>query len=472
MTMNPRKDSARRSLTRPFPVATAAAAALPSAAAPPRPPAAAPAVPNWSARGPLLTGIIALLLLLGGVGIWSVRTSISGAVVASGMIQVESNRQVIQHPDGGVVSEIMVRDGDAVQPGDILLRLDGTRIASELAVVNGQIQEIAARQARLLAERDGLAEVAFDPALLAVAATDPEVANQVEGERRLFNTRRQALAQEISLLGEQNAQIGNRIKGIEAQLAALHTQIKILDEELSNQQRLLDQQLTQAGRVLELQRMRADMQGQIGRLEAEIAELRGQSASNAISLLKLETTRREEAGTALRDLEFSKIELTERRLALEDTQSRLDVRAPMGGIVYNSQIFALQSVLQPAQPILYIVPQDQPLVVQARVNAINVDEVFVGQEVTLRFSAFDQRKMPDIMGRIERISADVIVDQATQQSYYAAEVVPLPSEMSKLGGQTLLPGMPVEAYIKTGDRTAFSYLTQPFRNFFDKAFRE
>lgn len=434
--------------------------------------AAAPAIPNWSARGPLMTGIFALVFLLGGIGVWSVLTSISGAVVAMGMIQVESNRQVIQHPEGGVVSAILARDSDVVKPGDILLRLDGTRPQSELAVVNGQLQEIAARAARMRAERNGLLEVTFPKDLLRASATNPKVAAQVDGERSLFVTRREALAQEIGLLGEQNAQIGNRITGIAAQIDALRTQITILDTELGNQQRLLAQQLTQAARVLELQRMQADLKGQTGRLEAETAELRGQAASNAISLLKLETARREEAASALRDLDFSQIELTERKLALEDTLSRLDVRAPMGGIVYNSQVFALQSVVQPAQPILYIVPQDQPLVVSARVNSTNVDEVFVGQEVVLRFSAFDQRKMPDITGRIERISADVIVDEATQQSYYSTEVVPLPSEMVKLGDHTLLPGMPVEAYIKTSDRTVFSYLTQPMRSFFDRAFRE
>ncbi len=426
----------------------------------------------WSARGPLLTGIVAMIVLVGGVGVWSVLTNISGAVVARGMIQVESNRQVIQHPDGGVVSAIMVRDGDVVQAGDVLLRIDGTRPASELAVVNGQLREIGARRARFLAERDGSREIVFEPSLLEAARTDPQVRDQIAGEQNLFETRRVALSQEVSLLDEQNAQIENRIEGIRAQLDALHAQIGILDQELANQQRLLDQQLTQAGRVLELQRVRADLEGQIGRLEAETAELRGQSASNAISRLRLETTRREEAASQLRDLEFSEIELTERQLALTETMSRLDIRAPMSGIVYNSQIFALQSVIQPAQPILYIVPQDQPLIVSARINSTNVDEVFVGQEVTLRFSAFDQRKMPDITGRIERIAADVIVDEATRESYYAAEVVPLPSEMYKLGTHTLLPGMPVEAYIRTGDRTAFTYLVQPFRNFFDRAFRE
>jgi HlyD family type I secretion membrane fusion protein len=467
-----RKDNPRLTLA----TANAAAeAARPSAPLPPPPQVPAPvaqAAPDWSARGPLLTGILALVVLLGGIGVWSLLTNISGAVVAPGMIQVESNRQVIQHQDGGVVSAILVRDGDVVAPGDVLLRLDGTRLESELAVVNGQLQEIAGRRARLMAERDGKDEIVFDDGLLKAALTDPDAQAKIDGERQLFLTRRESLSQEIGLLGEQNQQIENRIKGTEARLVAIGTQMTILGQELSNQQRLLDQQLIQAARVLELQRLQADLEGQTGRLTAEIAELRGQLASNAISILKLETMRREEASSQLRDLEFSEIELTERQLALMDTLSRLDVRAPMGGIVYNSQVFALQAVVQPAQPLMYIVPQDQPLIVSARVNSTNVDEIFVGQEVLLRFSAFDQRKMPDITGRIERVSADVILDEATQQSYYSAEIIPLPSETPKLGDQVLLPGMPVEAYIKTGDRTAFAYLIQPFRNFFDKAFRE
>ena len=430
------------------------------------------ASPDWSADAPLRVGIVSLVVLVGGIGLWSLFTNISGAVVSTGLIQVESNRQVIQHPDGGVVSAIPVRDGDTVAAGDVLLRLDGTRLQSELAIVEGQLTEMNARAARLKAERDGLTEIDFDPALLAAAANDPDVQDKVTGERLLFATRREALSQELGLLDEQNAQIANRIDGIEAQLVASETQTKIVASELADQERLLAQGLTQSSRVLDLQSQQAEIQGQIGRLKAEIAELRGQSASNAISRLKLETMRREEAGTLMRDLEYTRIELSERKAALADTLSRLDVRAPIGGIVYNSQIFALQAVVQPGQPIMYIVPQDQPLVVSVRVESTNIDEVFVGQEVLLRFSAFDQRKMPDVTGRIERISADVITDQNTGQSYYSAEIVPLEGEMAKLGTHTLLPGMPVEAYIKTGDRTAFAYLMEPFVSFFDRAFRE
>lgn len=426
----------------------------------------------WRGGLPLYTGILAILVLVGGLGVWGVRANIAGAVVTSGMIEVESNRQVIQHPDGGVVGEIFVKDGDVVEAGDVLIVLDGTRLQSELAIVNGQLQEIAARQARLEAERDGATEIDFGEEITALAETDPDTRDQIEGEAALFNARREALTQEIALLGEQNEQIDNRVVGIEAQLEALRAQEELIGQELEDQQALLDQQLTQASRVLDLQRQKADLLGQIGRLESEIAELRGQSASNEIELLQLETRRREEAVSELRDMQFRQVELLERRSALKETISRLDVRAPVGGIVYNSQVFAVQSVVQPAEPLMYIIPQDQPLVVSARINAINIDEVFVGQEAALRFSAFDQREMPEIKGQLSRISADVILDEATGLNYYATEILPYEEELTVLGDQKLLPGMPVEVFIRTSDRTAFEYLTQPLMNFFNRAFRE
>ncbi|MFV2051380.1 HlyD family type I secretion periplasmic adaptor subunit [Aliiroseovarius sp. YM-037] len=426
----------------------------------------------WRGGIPLYTGFLAILVLVGGLGVWGVRANIAGAVVTSGMIEVESNRQVIQHPDGGVVGEIFVKDGDVVEAGDVLIVLDGTRLQSELTIVNGQLQEIAARQARLEAERDGATEIDFGDDIAALAETDSDTRDQVEGEAALFNARREALTQEIALLGEQNQQIDNRVVGIEAQLEALRAQEDLIGQELEDQQSLLDQQLTQASQVLDLQRQKADLLGQIGRLESEIAELRGQSASNEIELLQLETRRREEAVSELRDMQFRQVELLERRSALKETISRLDVRAPVSGIVYNSQVFAVQSVVQPAEPLMYIIPQDQPLVVSARINAINIDEVFVGQEAALRFSAFDQREMPEIKGQLSRISADVILDEATGLNYYATEILPYEEELTVLGDQKLLPGMPVEVFIRTSDRTAFEYLTQPLMNFFNRAFRE
>ena len=438
----------------------------------PRPAANANAAPAWGASLPLGIGMLALVVLIGGLGAWSVTARIAGAVVTSGMIEVESNRQVIQHPDGGVVGAIHVKEGDVVAAGDVLVELDGTRLRSELAIVEGQLREIAARRARLEAERDTAETMDVGPALRRLAEADPEFAARLEGERRLFEARRTRLAQEVALLGEQNAQISNRIEGLGAQIAALDEQAGLIEDELSDQRRLLEQRLTQASRVSGLQRERAALRGQTARLEAEIAELRGQAAANAIAVLQIASRHQEEAQTQLRDLEFRQIELTERQLALADTLSRLEIRAPVGGIVYDSKVFALQSVVRAAEPLMYLIPQDRPLVVSARVNAINIDEVHVGQEAVLVFAAFDQSRMPEIRGRVSRISADAILDEVTRQHYYATEIVPFEAEMAKLEDQKLLPGMPVEAFLRTGERTPLVYLTEPMMRFFNRAFRE
>ncbi|MEZ5913909.1 MAG: HlyD family type I secretion periplasmic adaptor subunit [Paracoccaceae bacterium] len=428
--------------------------------------------PRWSAALPLAAGFLALVTLGAGLGVWGMQARISGAVVASGMIEVESNRQVVQHLEGGIVGEILVKDGDHVAAGEVLLRLDGTRPLSELGIVEGQLSEISARQSRLEAERDGIATISFPADLLAKAEASDEARRQVEGESALFNARAEALEQERELLHEQNRQIENRIAGILAQIEALRAQGAILDKQLADQQSLLAEKLTQSGQVLELERQAADIEGQLGRLEAEVAELRGQSAGNGIAALQLTTKRREEAVTTLRDLEFRQIELLERKTALTDTIARLEVRAPVSGVIYNTTVFAVQSVVRAAEPLMYVIPQDQPLVVACRIESINVDEVYLGQEAVLRFSAFDQRTMPELTGHIVQISADVLQDKTTGQNYYLARIEPSPEELAKLETHVLVPGMPVEVFIKTGDRTAFQYLTQPMMNFFNRAFRE
>ena len=441
--------------------------------APARRPAPDPVpAPAWSARLPLMVGNLALLLLIGGFGVWSVAATLTGAVLAPGMIEVESNRQVVQHPDGGVVKAIRVRDGDTVQQGDVLIELDGASLASRLAVVVGQLGEISARRARLLAERDGDPEVTFPDQLLTLAAANPEVAEMLDDERALFNARREALRLQSGLVEEQNKQIENRISGVQSQLDAALSQVTILEEQLADEERLLERGLTQAAQVLDLRRQLAELKGRIGQFEAEIAGLRGEIAGNGIALVQAQTKRREEAVSQLRDLAFGEIELTERRQDLIETLARLEVRAPVDGVVYNSRVFALQSVVQPADPLMSIVPQDQPLIVRARVGSIDIDEVYVGQDVLLRFSAFDQRQVPELNGRVARVSADVIRDEATGESYYEADITLAAGELERLGDNPLVPGMPVEAYIRTRERSALAYLTEPLTAFFNRAFRE
>ena len=425
----------------------------------------------WRAWIPLSIGFGALVVLVGVLGVWSVTARIAGAVIASGMIQVESNRQVVQHPQGGVVGEILAKDGDTIMAGDVVMRLDDSLLQSELAIVQGQLFEIKARQARLVAERDGLDKIELPEDLVEAQADSPEIAKMIKGQRSLFFARAETLTREADQISEQIAQANNQIEGTEAQLAAFQAQQELILSELEDAQSLLEKGLAQASRVSSLQREQARLLGEIGSLKATLAQVRGQIAALEIQVLKLTTTRREEANTTLSDLQYREIELAERRLSLRETLSRMEIRSPVSGVVYDSQIFALQAVLSPAAPIMYVIPQDQPLVVAARIESINIDQVHVGQEASLRFVAFEQRTTPEIFGQVSRISADVFKDEVTGQSFYRAELLPNEEELDKLGGQKLLPGMPVEAFIRTAERSPLSYLAKPLTDYFNKAFR-
>ncbi len=428
---------------------------------------------GWSPRTPLIIGFLAILLLVGGFGTWSVMANISGAVVASGQIEVDQNRQVVQHPDGGVIAEINVQEGDLVDEGDILIRLDPTNLTSELVVVEGQLFELMARRGRLEAERDGAEAISFDPELIKAAESSKDARTLMQGQQRLFKARQESMAQEIAQMQKQRNQISDQIDGITAQQNALETQLELINEELENQQTLLDRGLAQASRVLSLQREDARLRGTMGELAATKAQAESRITEIDIEVLKYGTKRREEAITRLRDLQFRELELTEKRSALKERLSRLDIRAPLAGVVYGMQFFAPRSVIRPADPVLYLVPQDRPLVIAAKVQTINIDQIFVGQEVILRFPAFDSRTTPELLGRVVKVSADAFTDERTGISYYRAEIVLLEGETEKLPqGATLIPGMPVQAFIRTNDRTPLAYLIKPFADYFAKAFRE
>ncbi|WP_116133041.1 HlyD family type I secretion periplasmic adaptor subunit [Tropicimonas sp. IMCC34043] len=428
--------------------------------------------PDYSARFPLLLGSFTLLLLVGGFGTWSMMATISGAIVASGQLEVEQNRQVIQHLDGGIVAKVDVQEGDLVSAGDIMIELDPTSLQSELTIVEGQLNELLARTARLTAERDGTDKVTFHPDLLQAATRQKDVADMVDGQQRLFEARGASMEKEAEQLGRRREQIDSQITGIDAQIDALGEQLSLIEEELASQQSLLDKGLAQAARVLGLRRNKADLMGQIGELTAERAEALGKITEIEIEILKLQTSRREEAISQLRDLQYNVVELIERRLNLLEKLDRLDIRAPVGGIVYDMTVNTPRSVIRPADPVAYIVPQDRPLVIVAKFPTIHIDQVFVGQPVILRFSAFDSRTTPQLDGHVTKISADAFTDEHTGATYYRAEIQLNDGELAKLEGQEIVPGMPVEAYIRTNDRTPMAYLLKPFTEYFNKAFRE
>jgi HlyD family secretion protein len=424
-------------------------------------------------RTHMTIGLVALAILVGGFGTWAATTNISGAIVASGSIEVDQNRQVVQHPDGGVVAQILVDEGDTVAAGDTLLKLDPTLLQSELNIVEVQYFELVARSARLQAERDGLDQVTFPQALLDQGAADPEVSDMIKGQRNLFLARRDSIAREIEQLSKRSDQISDQVSGVEAQQEALGKQLELIKDELANKQELLQGGLTRASEVLSLQREEARLLGSMGELRAQKAQAQGRMTEIDIQILGLNTNRREEAITTLRDLQSRERELAEQRRALNERLSRMDITAPVNGVVYGLTVFTPRSVIRPAEPVLYLVPQDRPLVIAAQVEPIHIDQLFVNQEVSLRFSALDQRETPELFGHVQQISADAFEDEASRLRYYRAEIVLSEGEIDRLPeGSALIPGMPVEAFIRTADRTPLAYLVKPFTDYFAKAFRE
>lgn len=427
---------------------------------------------SFKARRPLLVGFGALFTLVGTLGYWSVSTKIAGAVVASGQVQVQTDRQIVQHPDGGVVSEILVQDGDVVSAGDVLLRLDGTFLRSELLVAETQIAEVTARSARLRAERDGLPTPNFQHALTFAMLGAGAIKEQTDGQLRLFEARSASLNQETRRLREQIVQTEQQIEGIEAQIESAERQSELIESELANVQELFDQGLVQATRLLELQREEARLDGQIGQLFARAAEARTTISAIEIEILKLSDTRRETSINELRDLELRLAELVTDQVTLTVKLSRLEVRAPVSGVVFDRRVVALNSVVRPAEPILYLVPANQPLEVSSRIDPVDVDQVQVGQSASLVFTTFNSRTTPEIPGIVQRVSADAELDELSNQTFYEAVVSPDKQALASLQDVVLIPGMPVEVFIKSNDRTPISYLSQPLTIYFDRAFRE
>ena len=425
----------------------------------------------WSASRPLFWGFATLALLLGGLGAWSVLTTLSGAIVSHGTIEVSQNRQVVQHPDGGVVREILAREGMEVAAGEVLMRLDRSELQSELAIVEDQLLELGARHARLEAQSNAADVLVFPPDLVKTAG----IANAAEilaGQQALFGTQTETLGQTMEQRQIRIRQIDSQIEGIAAQQDAIRTQINLLEAELSTQRGLMEKGLTQSSRVSTLDRELAQLKGRLGELTFARAEAAGRITEIEMEITAIVTQQRENAAAELRDVAASLSELEERKGALIDKRSRLEIRSPASGIVLGLKVTTPNAVVRAADVLMYIVPQDRPLLVAARVPVTHVDEVHSGQDVRLVFSALPSRLMPELFGKVTLVSADALSDERTGMSYFRAEVALDPAALATLGEVQLLPGMPVDVYIRTGDRTPLSYLLKPFTDYFRTAFRE
>lgn len=425
---------------------------------------------NDGVRANLLLGTAVTILLFGGLGAWASTTSLAGAVIAAGTVVVESNVKKVQHQSGGIVGEILVHEGDAVSAGDVLLRLDETLTRANLQIISQQYDRMIARESRLQAERLGLPEIEF-PDSLQQRMDDPQVAVVVAGEQALFDSRNKALAGHKAQLETRVAQLRQQIDGLTAQQKAMDESAELVEKDWSSLQTLYDKKLVSLERVSDLHLNLSRLRGESGRLVAANAEIEGKIGETKLQYLQLDEDMRKDVNEELREIEGKAVELLERQLVAQDQLMRTDIRAPQSGLVQELAVHTV-GVIGAGETIMLIVPAADRLVVDAKVAPSSVDDIEPGQPVSIRFSAFDANTTPECHGVVERISADLIRDTQMQISYYVARTTLDDKESCLRGKRRLLPGMPAEVHIQTGERNVWSYLMKPLSDQMFRAFRE
>ena len=431
--------------------------------------------PVLSIRRLNFIGIAVVLMLVGGFGGWAATSELAGAVIARGTVVVESNVKKVQHPTGGVVGQILVHDGSVVEAGQILIRLDDTVTKSTLGVVQSQLDEFMARQARLMAERDGAETVVF-PEELTSRNGEKQVAVAMAGEGKLFEARRNARNGQRAQLRERVAQSNEEIRGLAAQQESKLQEIKYITQELGGVNELYAKNLVSLSRLNTLQRDKARLEGEQGQYVAEIARARGKISETELQILQLDQDFRTDVLKDLRETEGKVAELRERVTAAQDQLKRVDIRAPQAGVVNQLSVHTVGGVIANGETIMQIVPRSDALVVEAKVAPQDIDQVNAGAAGIVRIMAGDQRTMPDLNGKLTRISADLARDApvAGQEGapYYLVRVSLPADEVARLGDLKLVPGMPAEVFIQTYARTPMQYLLKPLREQIARTFRE
>ena len=418
-------------------------------------------------------GFGAVLAVFGGLTLWSISAPIDGAVIAGGQVVVESNRKTVQHLEGGVVGTIEVREGDLVQEGDVVARLDDTVQQANTSLIDSQLTELYARRARLEAERDRSESMGASRGVDDVLQS-PAFAVTLAGQSQLFEARRTTRKTQISLLDERVTQQNERIGGLNAQITSMRAQLRLINEELGSVEELHAQGYAPKTRLMELQRESKRLGGERGALSAGVAEALSVISEAKLEIERLRETGREEAITELRDAEVTIAELEERRITAIDALRRTEIRAPQSGRVLALSIHTIGGVVAPGAPLMEIVPDGDRLQVAARVAPQDVDKVRPGQETLVRFSAFGSRRTPEALGDVRTVSADAMMDQGTGLQYFLV-VVDIPEDQALddlLSGERLVPGMPVEAFIQTGSQPAINYLLKPLTDSFARSLKE
>jgi len=421
-----------------------------------------------SMEGPKRIGLLIFFLVFGVFGLWSALAPLDGAAYAPGSVTVKSYKKTVQHLEGGIVSEILVRDGDPVQAGDPLLVLDDTQPLAQLEIARSRFIALRVREARLIAERDGLEQVIYPEFL---SRTDPRVAEEIAAQNQIFASNQSSLENNIEILEQRIEQLESRVVGLQALKESKEMLAESFSEELTDTQALLDRGFSDKTRLRELERNFASYQGEAADLTANISSTRVQIGETRLQILQQEREKQNEVVNQLSEVQTELKDVTERITALEHVVSRTVVRAPEAGIVNGMQVHTIGGVIAPRSPIAEIVPATDELIVEASVSPNDIDRVSEGQEATIRFSTFGSA-VPSITGNVLSLSADAMSNENSDAQYYLARIEVTPEGMDELGDLILMPGMPAEVFINTGSRTFLQYLFKPFSNAMARSFNE
>jgi HlyD family secretion protein len=421
----------------------------------------------------LRLGLLTIALLLIGLGGWAANAKLSGAVIAPGTVVVDSHVKRVQHPIGGVVGQVLVKNGDAVLAGDVVLRLDDTQTRANLGVYTSQLDQLTGRRARLTAERDGAPMIAFPQGF---ETSSKETAGIAAGERRLFEAQNRATEGQKAQIREHIEQIKMQVQGFIVQRDAKSEELVFVQQELSRVSDLHRRHLIPETRLLAIQRDMTRIKGEHGTILAQVGSAGGQINELELKIISLDQTRQSDSQKELREIDSKIAELTERKISAEDQLKRIELRAPQSGVVHELSVHTVGGVIGPAETVMTIVPTADTLTVETHILPSDISEVKGGQKAMLRFTSFNQRTTPEIEGSVVHVSADLTREASKESqpgaSYYIARIAPDAQAIEKLGGSKLVPGMPVDAFIETSPRTALSYLVKPFSDQLARAFRE
>lgn len=411
------------------------------------------------------------IAVVGGLGVWASLTEIAGAVVASGTVVVEGGAKRVQHQEGGIVAEILVQNDALVEQGQLLLRLDGASVEASLAVIEAQLDDLLARRSRLAAEGSRLAEMRRPsaPGWTPGADFDALFAEQ----QRLMQSRALSLKGQQAGLEEQGVQLTQQIAGLTAQRVALSTQLGVLEEEWRGLDELLDDGLTNVARTNANKTQRAGISGEIGRIDTDVAAARASIAEREIAGAQLGDAFLVQVLEELQQVNVGVAELLQQKIAAEDRLQRLELRAPQSGMIHKSKVQTVGGVVAPGETLMLVVPANPDIVVDARVSPMDVDKVAEKQQVVLHLSSLDVRTTPELSASVRAISPATSVDQTTGASFYTVRIAVDRQQLDRLPeGTRLVPGMPAEAFIETGNRTVLSYLMKPLLDQVMHTFRE